>query len=69
LSGHYHGTGVMRFTSGQILEGEFIRGKVIQGKLTYKNDGSTYEGSWMDYTRHGRGKACLPDGSYYEGDF
>jgi hypothetical protein len=63
-----HGTGVMRFATGQVYEGKYIRGEMIEGKMTYE-DGSVYEGCWFDGMRHGRGKCTFIDGSQYEGDF
>merc|ERR1712241_698072 len=50
------------------FEGEFFRGQMIQGQMTYQ-DGSLYNGSWVDGMRHGRGKCIFVDGSEYEGDF
>ena len=39
------------------------------GKLTY-NNGSVYDGEWMDDQKHGQGTYTYPDGkTTYEGDF
>jgi len=65
---HFHGTGVMRFADGRVFEGEFIKGQMILGKMTYQ-DGSIYNGSWVDSTRHGKGTCIFVDGSVYEGEF
>jgi hypothetical protein len=63
-----HGTGVSRFGDGRVFEGECIKGELVEGKMTYE-DGSQYEGSWLEGARHGRGKCFFADGSEYEGEF
>ena len=69
LKNHYlHGIGVMTFADGRVFEGEYSKGQMIQGKMMYE-DGSEYEGSWLEGARHGRGKCFFADGSEYEGDF
>ena len=65
---HKHGKGTMRFADGRVFVGEYINGQMIEGKMTYQ-DGSTYEGSWVDGMRHGRGKCVFTDESIYEGEF
>ncbi len=35
---------------------------------TYMN-GSQYEGEWVNFKRHGKGKFTSADGSVYEGDW
>lgn len=65
---HFHGYGVMRFDNGRVFEGTYIKGQMVQGKMTYQ-DGSIYDGSWVDCARHGRGKCIFGDGSVYQGEF
>ncbi len=65
---HFHGKGVMRFDNGRVFEGTYIRGQMVQGKMTYQ-DGSVYDGSWLDCARHGHGTCTFVDGSVYEGEF
>jgi len=65
---HKHGKGTMRFVDGRVFVGEYINGQMIEGKMTYQ-DGSNYEGSWVDGMRHGRGKCVFTDASVYEGEF
>lgn len=65
---HFHGYGVMQFDNGRIFEGTYIKGQMVQGKMTYQ-DGSIYDGSWVNCARHGRGKCIFGDGSIYEGGF
>lgn len=65
---HFHGKGVMRFDNGRVFEGTYIRGQMVQGKMTYQ-DGSVYDGSWLDCARHGHGICTFVDGSIYEGEF
>lgn len=65
---HFHGKGVMRFDNGRVFEGTYIRGQMVQGKMTYQ-DGSVYDGSWLDCARHGSGTCTFVDGSIYEGEF
>lgn len=65
---HKHGTGTMRFADGRVFVGEYINGQMIEGRMTYQ-DGSTYDGSWVDGMRHGRGKCVFTDDSIYEGEF
>lgn len=69
LKNHYlHGIGVMTFADGRVFKGEYSKGQMIEGKMLYE-DGSEYEGSWLDGARHGRGKCFIVDGSEYEGEF
>ena len=63
-----HGKGVMRFSDGRVFEGKYSNGQMYQGKMTYQ-DGSMYDGSWLDGTRHGHGKCIFVDNSEYEGEF
>jgi MORN repeat len=65
---HKHGKGTMRFADGRVFLGEYINGQMIEGRMTYQ-DGSTYDGSWVDGMRHGRGKCVFTDDSIYEGEF
>jgi len=65
---HFHGYGVMQFDNGRVFEGTYFKGQMVQGKMTYQ-DGSIYDGSWVDCARHGRGRCIFGDGSIYEGEF
>ena len=65
---HFHGYGVMQFDNGRVFEGTYVKGQMVQGKMTYQ-DGSVYDGSWVNCARHGSGKCIFGDGSVYEGGF
>jgi len=65
---HKHGHGTMRFADGRVFVGEYVNGQMVQGKMTYQ-DGSTYEGGWMDGMRHSRGRCVFTDRSIYDGEF
>ena len=65
---HFHGIGVMRFDNGRVFEGTYIKGQMVQGKMSYQ-DGSIYDGCWVDCARHGHGMCIFGDGSKYEGEF
>ena len=48
----FHGKGVMKYSNGNIYEGEWQQGQRHgQGKMTYC-DGSTYSGNWRNGKRH-----------------
>ncbi|KAL3942706.1 MAG: hypothetical protein SGBAC_003151 [Bacillariaceae sp.] len=67
-NGRKHGEGITKFASGRVYEGEYFRGQMIEGKMTYQ-DGSFYDGFWVDGMQHGKGKHVFADGSEYDGEF
>ncbi|KAJ8598156.1 hypothetical protein CTAYLR_007368 [Chrysophaeum taylorii] len=66
--------GKLRFASGAVYEGSFVRGKFSgDGKYTWP-DGSQYVGTWRDNKMHGEGcytdaRAVKWDGHFHNGTY
>ena len=68
-NGFPHGKGTMRYSNGNVYEGEFFENKINgKGKCTYPN-GDVYDGDWVNGNRTGRAKYTYATGNVYEGDF
>ncbi|MBP7184178.1 MAG: caspase family protein [Saprospiraceae bacterium] len=64
-----NGTGVYKFKSGAVYEGEFIKGLFNgRGKLKYSN-GEYFEGQWKNQYKDGLGLMFYASGDKYEGYF
>ena len=50
------------FKDGAIFDGLHVRGMLLRGQMIYAN-GCTYEGSFFNGKRHGRGVCVFPNGS------
>jgi hypothetical protein len=62
-----HGRGVMKWTDGNMYEGEYRDGKRHgRGCMTW-TDGSWYAGEWRDGCQNGRGVALHTDGRVFDG--
>ena len=79
-AGEPHGVGLKIFSDGTIYSGGFkhglfdtnlndeLRWPNVKGMLI-KPTGATYEGTFMEGTKHGVGQQTYPDGTRYEGEF
>lgn len=65
--GKYNGYGVADWYAGKYI-GEWKDGKQLRGLLAW-NSGSTYEGEYKGYNKHGRGVWVSANGARYEGDW
>ncbi|KAG2495201.1 hypothetical protein HYH03_006807 [Edaphochlamys debaryana] len=67
--GRPHGSGRMRYGSGELYDGQWRRGK-RHGQGSYDNvDGFSYRGGWEDDVATGFGYARFPGGAQYEGEW
>lgn len=63
------GTGVFRWASGNIYDGEFKDDERHGKGIMTWTDGSQYNGDWFRGIQHGYGTITFPDGSQKEGYF
>ena len=71
LRGYRHGIGMMKYNNGGWYMGSWDNGQKVgagTGKTVYEN-GSVYEGEYLDGKCHGTGKIIFENGSVYEGSF
>jgi hypothetical protein len=69
--GEPHGYGLKIFSDGTIYFGGFAHGLFHtedRGNLV-KPNGATYEGTWLQGLKHGKGTQIYPDGGRYDGEF
>jgi hypothetical protein len=67
--GNPHGFGTMKYSNGEIYEGDWFDGvRSGVGKMTWTN-GDVYEGEFLDSKKNGKGKYTWPSGDFYEGDW
>ena len=67
VDGEYHGQGVYKFDKCT-YEGTFKRGNFVQGRQRM-NDGSWYEGGYLNLRKHGEGSYHFANGNVYVGGF
>lgn len=65
-----HGSGVIKWCSGDTYTGTFFKGKphCVSGCYTFA-DGRVYRGEYRMGVRHGIGRLTQTNGEYYEGEF
>ena len=56
--------GELTLFNGDVFRGQFRDNQRSQGLYWYKN-GDTYEGSWLDDFKHGKGILKLTNGQSY----
>lgn len=67
--GRVEGWGRLRWTNGDVYEGEFLDG-LMHGQGTFTSGvAGAYRGGFVRGYREGRGTMIYPDGTGYEGDF
>jgi hypothetical protein len=68
-AGKRHGTGIMKYRTGDMYEGEWVDDCMHgQGIMVYTN-GEKYRGQWEGNKRHGIGVHQFLETSRYEGSF
>ena len=69
LKGAPHGKGIMRYTNGDVYDGEWVNNsRSGKGKYTWAN-GKTYVGDFLKGQRTGKGICTYASGDVYIGDF
>jgi len=68
-NGFLLGQGVIIFSNGEILTGNFIRGKINGNGEHKRKDGSIYKGVFKNGKYDGLGKEFFEDGTKFEGFF
>ena len=69
VSGNCHtGSGIYKFKSGALFEGEFKNNKMAKGNYFYVN-GDIYKGEFLASKRHGKGEYFYNDGRYFIGSY
>lgn len=64
-----HGFGVMKYSNGDVYQGDFRKGD-IQGQGTkIFASGRSYKGAWVEGRREGFGTMTYPDGETYVGEY
>ena len=48
-----HGSGVKRYSNGNMFTGEFCEGKLKEGEMLFKETNEKYVGSWVDNEMEG----------------
>ena len=72
--GSFHGQGQMKFRDGRLLKGRW-KDNEVEGvaMLTYpkenKHKRMSYEGEFLNYKMHGKGRFIWSDGCVYQGEF
>ena len=65
-----HGSdGVMKWTNGDVYEGNFVNGARNGEGWLHFADGSYYFGDWADNLMHGCGTRRFPNGNTYRGSY
>jgi hypothetical protein len=63
-------SGVFRFASGDMFEGDWADDAFAKGKYCYtQGKAKVYDGEWLHGLWHGRGSVKYTDGGSYQGSF
>jgi len=63
-----HGFGTITFRDGRKFKGKCDCGRMVEGTMSYQ-DGSSYDGSWVNGMRDGHGRIVWSDNAFYDGSF
>ena len=69
LNGFLFGQGIVIFSNGEIVTGNFIKNKLNGKGEHYRKDKSTYRGEFKNEKYDGSGKEYFLDGSFFDGFF